>query len=141
MGHTVRAVEAEPDFILTVDFEDGSRKKYDIKPLFDKWEAFEDLRDIRGLYPLVKVDPGGYGISWNDDIDLASEELWEHGIIAETIRLEELGPITDEEIRQVEEAARRPVVYDEDSPKPTPEMEEAFRAAARERNRRKSRSA
>lgn len=80
MGHTVKAVEAEPDFVLTVDFEDGSRKKYDIKPLFGKWEAFEDLRNIRGLYPLVKVDPGGYGISWNDDIDLASEELWEHGM-------------------------------------------------------------
>lgn len=59
----------------------------------------------------------------------------------ETVRLEDLGPITDEEIRQVEEAARRPVVYDEDSPKPTPEMAEAFRVAARERNRRRSRSA
>ncbi|MBR1633632.1 MAG: hypothetical protein IJ682_01070 [Lachnospiraceae bacterium] len=58
-----------------------------------------------------------------------------------TIRLEDLGPITDEEIRQIEEASNRPVIYDEDSPRPTPEMAEAFRAAARERNRRRNRSA
>ena len=27
----------------------------------------------------VKVDAGGYGISWNDNIDLSSNELWENG--------------------------------------------------------------
>lgn len=27
----------------------------------------------------VKVDAGGYGVSWNDDIDLSCNELWENG--------------------------------------------------------------
>jgi len=27
----------------------------------------------------VKVDAGGYGISWNDDIDLSEYELWTNG--------------------------------------------------------------
>ena len=27
---------------------------------------------------------GGYGIIWNDDLDLSCDELWEHGIQIET---------------------------------------------------------
>jgi hypothetical protein len=27
----------------------------------------------------VRVDPGGYGISWNDHIDLSEYELWTNG--------------------------------------------------------------
>jgi len=27
----------------------------------------------------VRVDPGGYGISWNDNIDLSEYELWTNG--------------------------------------------------------------
>ncbi len=27
----------------------------------------------------VRVDTGGYGISWNDAIDLSEYELWTHG--------------------------------------------------------------
>lgn len=30
---------------------------------------------------LVKADKGGYGISWNDEIDLSCDELWEIGIM------------------------------------------------------------
>lgn len=26
------------------------------------------------------MDAGGYGISWNDDLDLAAEDIWEGGI-------------------------------------------------------------
>ncbi|MDO4475339.1 MAG: hypothetical protein Q4B59_00955 [Lachnospiraceae bacterium] len=38
----------------------------------------------------------------------------------------------------IEEAKNKPVVYDEDSPEMTPEMEKAFRLAARTRNRMKT---
>ena len=27
---------------------------------------------------------GGYGIIWNDDLDLSCDELWENGIVTET---------------------------------------------------------
>ncbi|MDO4617167.1 MAG: DUF2442 domain-containing protein [Lachnospiraceae bacterium] len=27
----------------------------------------------------VSVDVGGYGIIWNDDLDLSCDELWERG--------------------------------------------------------------
>ena len=35
------------------------------------------------LFRTVQVDPGGYGVSWNEEIDLAESELWEHGIALE----------------------------------------------------------
>lgn len=80
MLYKVQSVTPEENFILSVVFADGVRKKYDLKPLFEKWPVFRDLRDIAGLYRQVKVDIGGLGISWNDTIDLAAEELRVNGI-------------------------------------------------------------
>lgn len=80
MFHKVKSIKAMGDYNLAVWFWDGTMKKYDLKPLFDIWEGFNDLKIIPGLYEQVKVDLGGYGISWNDEIDLACDELWENGI-------------------------------------------------------------
>ena len=41
---------------------------------------------------------------------------------------------TEEQIRQIEEAAKREIVFDEDAPELTPAMEKAFRLAAKNRN-------
>lgn len=85
--HKVKTVEALPDYLLAVGFENGEQKQYDVKPLFDRWEAFKVLPDVKGLLEQVKVDTGGCGISWNDDIDLSSEELYNHGQIVEVRRV------------------------------------------------------
>ena len=45
-------------------------------------------------------------------------------------------PLTPEQIAEIEEAKKHPVVFDEDSPELTPDAVEGFRRAARERNRR-----
>lgn len=41
---------------------------------------------------------------------------------------------TDEQIKQIKEASKREIVFDEDSPELTPAMEKAFRLAAKNRN-------
>ena len=41
---------------------------------------------------------------------------------------------TKEQIQQIRDAAKRPIVFDEDSPEMTPAMEKAFRLAAKNRN-------
>ena len=41
---------------------------------------------------------------------------------------------TEEQIKEIEEAAKREIVFDEDSPEMTPAMEKAFRLAAKNRN-------
>lgn len=43
--------------------------------------------------------------------------------------------LTKEQIMEIEEVKKKPIVYDEDSPELTPAMEKAFALAAKSRNR------
>jgi len=79
MYHKIKSAAPLPDFVLLVHFTEGAAKEYDIKPLFDRIEAFQTFLSMPGLFEQVQVDTGGYGISWNDDLDLDCEELWVHG--------------------------------------------------------------
>jgi len=65
--------------ILHLEFTDGSIKHYDVKPLMNKWDAFKDLKQ-NDLFKLAYVDTGGYGVVWNDYIDLSCNELYNNGI-------------------------------------------------------------
>lgn len=80
MFYKVREIKTLDNYVLLVTFENGITKKYDIKPLVNKWKAFEKLINTSGLFESVKVDRGGYGISWNEDIDLSCNELWNNGV-------------------------------------------------------------
>ncbi|BED93150.1 MAG: DUF2442 domain-containing protein [Candidatus Paraimprobicoccus trichonymphae] len=77
--HKLTDVKPISDLKLKVTFENGVIKVYDVKPLLDKWEVFKSFKLIRGLFEQVKLDCKGYGIAWNDDIDLSCEELWQNG--------------------------------------------------------------
>jgi len=79
MFHKVKMVNPLPDYSLLVQFENEEKKQYNIKHLVNELEAFKVLMYIPGLFEQVKVDVGGYGISWNDDIDLACDELYYNG--------------------------------------------------------------
>ena len=81
MFHKVKSVVALSDYMLLVTFDDNVIKYYDVKPLFEKWIEFKSLENVKGLFEQVKVDIGGYGISWNDEIDLSCDELWANGTI------------------------------------------------------------
>lgn len=80
MFNKVSSVRPLPDYCLLVTFVSGEIKKYDVKPLFNKWEIFKDLISVKGLFEQVKVDVGGYGVCWNDKIDLSCNELYDNGI-------------------------------------------------------------
>jgi hypothetical protein len=75
----IKKVEALKDMCLMVEFDNSVLKKYDVKPLSDKYETFADLKN-RHLFNAVKVDCGGFGISWNDEIDLSEYEIWNNGV-------------------------------------------------------------
>lgn len=51
-----------------------------------------------------------------------------------TVTLDRNKKPTEEQIKQIEEAAKREIVFDEDSPELAPAMEKAFRLAAKNRN-------
>jgi len=73
----IKAVTPLPDKKLLVQFVDGEDKVYDCRPLIEQG-PFSALRN-ESLFRQVKVDGGGYGISWSDSIDLSESELWMNG--------------------------------------------------------------
>ena len=79
MFHKMRAVHTLPDYRLYIQFSEGLTKIYDVKPLFTKWAAFKRLENEPELFNDVAVDTGGYGIVWNDELDLSCDELYENG--------------------------------------------------------------
>ena len=79
MFHKVKEVIPLENYKLEVIFQDNSIKYYNISKLFEKYAVFKKLKEIKGLYKQVKVDIGGYGVSWNDEIDISCNELWENG--------------------------------------------------------------
>jgi hypothetical protein len=62
---------------LLVKFVNGVGKVYDCKQLLHL-EMFQSLRN-EAFFRSVKVDAGGYGVSWDDNVDLSEYELWVNG--------------------------------------------------------------
>lgn len=75
MFHKVKTAKTDGSYHLLVGFEDGTQRRYDVSQMFERFPIFLDLQKD-GLFDRVRVDQGGYGISWNDDIDIACDELY-----------------------------------------------------------------
>jgi len=73
----IQSVAPLADKRLLVKFVNGAERIYDCARLLHR-EPFELLKN-EAFFKSVKVDPGGYGISWNDDVDLSEYELWVNG--------------------------------------------------------------
>ena len=84
MFHKIKNVSALPDCKLSVQFSEGVAKIYDVKPLFEKMPCFAALKEHPELFASVYVDVGGYGIVWNDELDLSCDELWDNGTQVQT---------------------------------------------------------
>ena len=59
MFHKVKSVIALNDYKLIVIFAEGITKIYDVKPLFNKFDIFNELKE-EGLFYECVVDVGGY---------------------------------------------------------------------------------
>ena len=84
MFHKVKNVFPNADHRLIIQFCEGVTKEYDMNPLFEKIPAFLALKNKPDEFFSVTVDVGGFGIIWNDDLDLSCDELWENGTLIKT---------------------------------------------------------
>lgn len=80
MFHKIKEIKPLKRYVLLATFQDGTVKMYDVGHLFDEIEIFNALKEIPCLFERVKVDIGGCGISWNDEIDLSCDEFWDNGV-------------------------------------------------------------
>ena len=76
----ITSIATLPDYILLIGFADGVFKQFDLKPLINKYPPFKALTSVKGLYECAKIDIGGFGIVWNDELDLSADGLYERGI-------------------------------------------------------------
>ena len=71
------AIQPAGEARLLITFESGIKKIYDCSSLL--FQPQFHLLASSAFFNAVHVDPGGYGISWSDDIDLSEYELWTNG--------------------------------------------------------------
>lgn len=86
MANKILSVKPLEKYELVAVFQNGIVKKYNMKRLFDIFPQFREFEKITGLFQQVKVDMGGYGISWNDKLDISAEDIWVDGILIEDIK-------------------------------------------------------
>ncbi|MFP4219917.1 MAG: DUF2442 domain-containing protein [Phormidium sp.] len=72
--NTAKVIE---DYKLLVEFDNGEIRKYDVSKLSDNpmFALFNNPAFFRNF----QVEPGGYALVWNEDIDISEYELWQHG--------------------------------------------------------------
>ncbi len=73
----IRSIEILNNYILKVTFDNNITKIVDFKEKL-KEEFYSDLKN-ETLFKQASIDVGGYGVSWNDDIDISEYELWNIG--------------------------------------------------------------
>lgn len=71
-------VEANPDYSLLLEFENGEKRIFDMRPYLEK-RPFTSLKGP-ALFAQAKVDYGT--VVWPGNIDIAPETLYDHSIPA-----------------------------------------------------------
>ena len=75
LNHKLNSIKPLPNYEILAEFSDGYRV-YDVKPLMTAIPDFMDLKNIAGLFRQVRIDMNGYGIAWNDWLDLSSDTIY-----------------------------------------------------------------
>lgn len=64
---------------LEVTFQDGKVVRYDMSKMFSKYPQLKELKTNRELFESGHLDPGGFGIIWNDELDFDAMSIYEEG--------------------------------------------------------------
>ena len=75
----IKKLKPLDNFLLAVEFDDGNKVIYDVKDDIKSLPAFRALTDIYGLFNQVQLDTSRTCVYWNDEIDLASDSIYEYG--------------------------------------------------------------
>ena len=64
---------------LEMTFQDGKIIRYDMSNMFSKYPQLKALSEDRALFENGHLDPGGYGVIWNDELDFDANSIYEDG--------------------------------------------------------------
>ena len=98
MFHKATDLKFKDGTVLELTFQDGKVKRYDMSVLFEKYPSLHALCD-RELFLTGHLM--GYGIIWNDDLDIETETIYVEG---KTVRI--IKPATCIQVGNAVAAAR-----------------------------------
>ena len=75
------------DTIVELTFQDGKVFQYDVSLLFNRFPVFKKLKEDKALFYSGHLDNGGYGVIWNETLDLSAMSIYYTG---EPIRTEKV---------------------------------------------------
>lgn len=78
----IKSLVAMDNFLLAVEFDDGHKVIYDVKEDIETLPTFRALQEVYGLFHQVQLDSSRTCVYWNDEIDLASDSIYEFGIVS-----------------------------------------------------------
>ena len=64
---------------VELTYYDGKVIQYDMSKMFSKYPQLKELKDNRSLFESGHLDPGGYGVIWNDELDFDATSIYEDG--------------------------------------------------------------
>ena len=65
--------------VVEVVYQDGKIIQFDMSTMFSKYPQLKELESNRALFLSGRLDPGGFGIIWNDDLDFDAMSIYESG--------------------------------------------------------------
>lgn len=78
MHKIITKVEISGKNIFQATFADGEVVEFDVSSLFEKYPVFRQLEN-NDLFNQLKIDGVGYGVFWNDYLDLSSDGIYMRG--------------------------------------------------------------
>lgn len=80
--YPIRTLTLVKDYEVLAHFKNGDVKRYDFTKIINSFAPLKPLADDYELFKKIHLSPGGYGVIWNDELDLEAEELWYGGVEA-----------------------------------------------------------
>ena len=74
----ISAAEIGENNSLLITFDNGIKKFYPSELIFKRSEF--KILEYSPMFKCLTIEPGGYAISWSDDLDISENELWLNGV-------------------------------------------------------------
>ena len=75
----IKKLKIQDNYRLLVTFDNDRIVEYDVKEDIETISVFKDLVVIKGLFEQVQLDESRTCVFWNEQIDLASDTIYEYG--------------------------------------------------------------
>lgn len=76
----IKEITPLKNYKLKVKFLDGKTVIYDVNDDIKTINSYKLLQTLPGLFESFSIDQSRTVVSWNDDIDLPSDTIYEYGI-------------------------------------------------------------